>query len=238
MKKLWNYALVFALLAAFSFSLFGCDGNVGQDDTNYKKELAEHIAREAELEAERDQKESELNRLKAEIEARIDELSARIEALENELEEEQAKDKQYTYTFEEAYESGKITRSDLMHFAYYRYGLVYLSDPQRPGERKEIEFTPTEEQGEMDTVTAQRIELAYLLENYEKHVDIVAPPREMGIVLTLEELTVENWFLTENGYYMVILKMAGGFPSVAFDKTVDDIMFSYDYSLIFIVVKL
>ena len=234
MKILRNFALSMVIFAALFLSLAGCNG---QDDSSHKRELAGHIAREAELEADCAEKDLEIARLQSERDARIEEIEARIEELEAALEEEQAKDRQYTYTFEEAYEAGKITRSDLMHFSYYWRGKVFTPDPQNPGQEKEIQFTPSEEQGEMDTVTTQRIQLAWLLENYWPSVGYNNSTGQIEILDDVEDYDVESWFLTEKGYYMIALRFNGPYVSVHRETIIEQVYFCYSANIKLYVIK-
>ena len=162
---------------------------------------------------ERDGLQKQIDELKQELARKSDKNTVLLELMKEQLQrlEEMGEyptiTTKYTYTLDEVYESGLITREDVMHFCYYSYGNVYEGTGtkyQQDGEWQRLDFTPTEEQGTLSESMEVLIKYAYFFENLDEFY-------YRGTLLTRPEmLQVKNYFVTSDGYYIVQPYSGGG----------------------------
>ena len=76
------------------------------------------------------------------------------------------------YSFEEAYNQGRITREDIMHVCYYAFGKVYEGEKGiAEKDLREIEFQPTVELGSLSENVLADIKQNYYEENKSEFYD-------------------------------------------------------------------
>ena len=156
------------------------------------------------------------------LEKENEQLSGRVEQMEKEiekLEEESEYIKGAFYTLEESFDNGWLTRNDIMHISYFRYGIVMEGTVGDRENWKIIDFEP-----QIDTPQlSSKLEIDVKNTFYKLNRDL-CQDRDGNEVYSTDDVTVKFYGRYNDSYVVVVDCSFILFGATEIPKSVDGIV--------------